>query len=105
MTVINKTDKEVIWNRSALPGTDHGLGEAIEISAKSGAGLEELVERILALLGFDVWRDDSPCLFTPRQAEEAHRALSDLAKHPASASQRMQRGLLEGSDSVTCSSG
>lgn len=94
LTVINKVDRRVIWDRSSLPRPQGGLDDAVEISAKSGAGLDGLIQLILASLGFGKSVDDSPRLFTNRQADIARRVLSDLAGRPSRATTRIRQDLI-----------
>lgn len=94
LTVINKLDKGLVWRPGALACTQGELGETVEVSARSGAGIEQVVRLVLASLGIGNWLDDSACLFTARQVEVAASVLSDLPASPSRAQTRIRQDLI-----------
>ena len=67
VTVINKTDQPSGWDFSNL--------DSLAISAKTGAGLDELRERIRKYFGVGGRADDQPRWWTNRQREILERAI------------------------------
>jgi tRNA modification GTPase len=94
LTAINKVDKGAVWGCRDLPAPAVEAGDVVEISAKTGQGIEELVGHILASLGFGDWSDSAPCLFTDRQGKIARLALSDLDEDPRDARVRIRREMI-----------
>ncbi|MHC4623664.1 MAG: GTPase [Planctomycetota bacterium] len=73
LTVLNKSDLPAKFNPSGLSGA---LGSVVRISAKLGANVEELVEKIPRLCGADDFAPDSAVCVTARQ----HNLLEKLRK-------------------------
>jgi len=64
ITVLNKSDLPAVLDLSELPAV---LTEPVQISAKTGTGIEKLVERIRRLLGEAGFNPHRPVCFTERQ--------------------------------------
>jgi tRNA modification GTPase len=94
LTVINKVDKGAVWGCRDLPPSVVEARNVVEISAKTGQGIEGLVDRILASLGFGDLNENTPCLFTDRQGEIARLALSDLGENPSDARLQLRREMM-----------
>lgn len=74
VVVINKTDLPAEW-----PHDLAGVANVVEISAKTGAGLEALIDRMALVLGDDAERRDEPLVTNVRHItllEHAHAALA-----------------------------
>jgi tRNA modification GTPase len=95
LVVLNKADVGSAWESWDVRTKSEELGETpLMISAVTGAGCDELVPAILAMLGYRGWVESVPCLFTPRQAEAAESVLSVLPHDPAAAEHRLKRYLI-----------
>jgi tRNA modification GTPase len=95
LVVLNKADAGSAWESWDVRTKSEELGETpLMISAVTGAGCDELVPAILAVLGYRGWVESVPCLFTPRQAEAAESVLSVLPHDPAAAEHRLKRYLI-----------
>ncbi|MFH1035165.1 MAG: tRNA uridine-5-carboxymethylaminomethyl(34) synthesis GTPase MnmE [Pseudomonadota bacterium] len=74
LLALNKADLAPAWDLASLPG---GGGEALRVSALSGAGLEELVEALAqALIGGEPEPAPGEVLANQRQALALERALA-----------------------------
>jgi len=77
-----------IWTKSDLPVDPshkpyvYGRGEALSISARTGAGVDSLRARLMDVLGLAIWRRWTGAPFTRRQADAFSRALSALQVNP-----------------------
>jgi len=95
LVVLNKADVGSAWESWDVRTKSEELGETpLMISAVTGAGCDELVPVILAMLGYRGWVESVPCLFTPRQAEAAGSVLSVLPHDPVAAEHRLKRYLI-----------
>ncbi len=110
VTVITKTDAGSAWkpwegtgDRAAGGTRCNGARHAVSISAQTGAGCDELVSKVLEVLGFLGWVERVPCLFTARQAEAAADVLSVLPRDAAAAEKRLLQSLIGRCDNVTWS--
>ncbi len=72
ITLVNKADLGV--------SAPHGL----QISAKTGQGIDLLLARLRETLGVVDWADDAPALFTQRQVRDAHDLRAALGANRAS---------------------
>lgn len=78
--VANKSDLEPAWSRADLQGIQPSIpSELVRVSAITGLGCSDLLQRLLARLGVGGFDDSRVCLFTERQACIAYRALSAVA--------------------------
>ena len=82
LTVLNKSDLPAEFDTGKLP---ENLGSAVQISAKFGAGIENLKDKILQTAGVVDFDLQSPVCFTPRQ-QNLIRQLSNAesTQHAAS---------------------
>jgi len=96
LTVINKADAGIVWPTSKV-----GANKTVLISALTGAGCDDLVSKILEVLGFRGWVERVPCLFTARQAEAAADVLSVLPRDRWAAGQRLEQVLIGRCKQVT----
>ncbi len=94
LVVVNKADKGLLWDPVDLPCPHETHCGTVEISAKSGSGIERLATRLAALLGFGTWCETTASFFTQRQVGIGRGLLSDLSEHRAVAPARVLRGLL-----------
>jgi tRNA modification GTPase len=95
LQVINKMDQ--ISPHSVTMGcSSPSLGNEppIHVSARTGAGIEELVTKIAEKLELSTPVDRRPCLFTGRQRLCAEKLLSDRVRSPQDAAARLCCGLL-----------
>jgi tRNA modification GTPase len=106
LVVLNKADAGSAWESWDVRTKSEELGETpLMISAVTGAGCDELVPVILAMLGYRGWVESVPCLFTPRQAEAAATVVSALPNDPRAAEERLHRDLIGRCDEVTSTEG
>jgi 50S ribosomal subunit-associated GTPase HflX len=106
LVVLNKADAGSAWESWDVRTKSEELGETpLMISAVTGAGCDELVPVILAMLGYRGWVESVPCLFTPRQAKAAATVVSVLANDPRTAEERLHRDLIGRCDQVTSTEG
>ena len=83
LIVVNKCDLTPAWPVDSLPPEVADLSlDRIEVSARSGAGIDHLVERITKALGFDGWDDEQPRFFTARQHELVTELLAEKSGDP-----------------------
>jgi len=80
LTVLNKSDLPAKFNIVQLP---ENLTNAVQISAKSGAGIETLKERILQLTGTDDFDPKVGVAFTPRQQDLLKQLTAAKSNHQA----------------------
>ncbi len=77
IVVHNKCDLLVAENRRTHPG--------LLISARTGKGMDALLEHVRRTLGAAEFSDAAPCLFTERQARIAREAIALAARDPCDA--------------------
>ncbi|MDO8632153.1 MAG: GTP-binding protein [Phycisphaerales bacterium] len=80
--VANKSDLEPVWSKADLQGIQPSIpSELVRVSAITGLGCSDLLQRLLERLGVTGFDDSRVCLFTERQAGIAYRALSAVPPH------------------------
>jgi small GTP-binding protein len=95
LIVLNKIDLPQRWQDGLSAGDLGNLDDPpMYVSARNGAGVSELSQAILRMLGCSDLVDTAPCLFTTRQQKIALEAVSDLLKHPAKAELWLRNRLL-----------
>ena len=86
LSVINKLDLAPAWDPvRELIGDSYGGGAAVRASARTGAGIDQLVEAVMHLLGYDRLSGTSACFFTVRQIDLARRVRAELERNPDAA--------------------
>jgi small GTP-binding protein len=89
LVVGTKLDLGTVWkDLPPLQGFGTGQLPFVRVSAVSEAGLEELCQQVLGLLGLDERVDNTPCLFTECQVEAAKQALA-AGRHGWAATQNI----------------
>ena len=80
--MLNKTDLPL---HPGIPAVfpKGGTTVTVEVSAKTGAGLDELRRELLSAVGLTDWRQNLPALVTERQRNGCRAALSALESGPA----------------------
>ena len=92
LIVVNKRDLTPAWPVDSLPPEVAELSrDRIELSARTGAGVDHLVERITKVLGFDRWDEEQPQFFTARQHEVVTELLAEKPDNPERAASQMTR--------------
>ena len=95
LIVLNKIDLPQHRQQQSTEGA-RGAPEAtwIRVSARTGAGMSDLLRNILAALGCVDLSQTAPCLFTERQQRIAQEAVSDLLNRPVRAELLLRDGLI-----------
>jgi tRNA modification GTPase len=82
-------------NKSDLLARAHHAPDAAAlVSAKTGEGVQALVQLLVTSLGFSSWPDEAPSFFTERQVRIARNALSRLRTDPPGTAEAIRRELL-----------
>jgi len=93
--VLNKMDVACAWDPGDLPSeTDVPKTAVLRISAKEGDGVADLIDRVLASLGFDAKVGCVPTVFTERQRQVMLSILSDLPERPEAAQAGIKHRLI-----------
>ena len=84
--VINKLDLGPAWDPAGelIYGSDGG-GAPVPVSARTGAGIDQLLEAVMHSLGYDRLSGTSACFFTVRQIDVARRVHAELERDPDTA--------------------
>lgn len=91
LIVVNKRDLTSAWQVDSLPPEVADLSlDRIEVSARTGAGVDHLVERITKILGFDRWDDEQPRFFAARQHELVTELLAEKPDDPDRAASQLR---------------
>ncbi len=94
--VLNKTDLGLRCKVLDQHWPDGDVNRPVRhISAKTGAGTDQLVDTIQSLLGFAGWSDEAPALFCQRQVRIGSDILSMLPGQARAAAQCIRDRLLE----------
>lgn len=94
LLVANKLDRGAVWANSSIANSRAAEELVVQVSAKTGAGVDRLAERISASLGLHDRAITLPALFTHRQIAVAGLVLSALAAGRAAACDLIERRLI-----------
>ena len=93
LIVVSKSDLPRRWNNARLPSGWHS--PTLSVSARYGAGLAALEERIVAALGLAGGKDQVPRLFTQGQVDRVSTLLEAPQLPGELQGRRIRRGLIE----------
>ena len=94
LTVFNKIDKGLVLDATAILGCGGDSTKPVgQVSAATGAGIDELVADVLRVLGVDKDVDASPALFCTRQVRVVADVAVDLPGTPAVAARKIRAEL------------